>query len=94
LDIFFFNVGIASTFSCSQIPFDSFFSWPPPLRSCGIFYFTSSSWTIPLLRFFYFSICISSSWVVPLGPTFVFSSYPDTSILVRLPQTKSRKLFW
>jgi hypothetical protein len=36
LDISSSSARIASTFSCSWIPFNSFFSWPPLLRSCGI----------------------------------------------------------
>jgi len=37
LDISSSSARKTSTFSCSWIPFGYFSSWPPPLRSCGIF---------------------------------------------------------
>jgi hypothetical protein len=74
LDISSFGARITSTFSCSRIPFGFCLSWPPPLRSYGIFGWNSSSWTIPLMRSRDSLVCTSSSWVVPLSPTFVSSS--------------------
>jgi hypothetical protein len=93
LNISFFSVGITSTFSCSWIPSNSFSSWPPLLRSYGISSCTFSSWAAPLLRSYDSLICISSFWTIPLGPTFVFSSWPDTFVIVGLPQMKSRIFF-
>jgi len=54
LDIFSSSVRKTSTFSCSWIPFGYFSSWPPPLRSCGIFGYICSSWAAPFLRSLWF----------------------------------------
>ncbi len=94
LDISSSSVGIASTFSCSWIPFGSFFSQPLLLRSCGISGCTSSSWATPLLRSYDSSVYTSSSWAIPLSLAFVSSSWLDTYVLVGLPQMKSGKFFW
>jgi hypothetical protein len=60
VDIFFSNVRIASTFSCSWIP-SRFFSLTPFLKFGGIFSCTSSSYATPLLKSYDSSVCTSSS---------------------------------
>ncbi len=94
LNTSFYVVEIVPTCSCSWLFCVSFSSWPLPLRSYGLFVYTSSSWTIPLLRFCGSSIYTSLSLAAPLSPTLASSSWLDDSILVGLSQIKYKFFFW
>ncbi len=94
LDISSSGVGRASTFSCYWIHYGPFFSKPPPLRSCGILGCTSSSWVAPFMRSCDSLVCTSSSWAIPLGLTYISSCWPNTFVLVGLPQMKFGIFFW
>jgi hypothetical protein len=55
-------------------------------------YGSFSSWPLPLNT--YGSLVCTSSWTIPLGLASFSSSWPNVSILVRLPQKKSKFFFW